>query len=122
MNRILKNVKIPIAIASFAARAVVYWIANRPLPQTSATIPAPPAARATATRDRLDVPHIHAASLDDALFVQGYVTAQDRLWQMDGLRRLSGGNLAEIVGPAGQESDREARQLRLRRIAEAAYL
>lgn len=122
MNRILKYVNIAIAIVIVAALAAVYWIAYRPLPQTSGTIKAPSAARATAARDRLGVPHIHAASLDDALFVQGYVTAQDRLWQMDGLRRLSGGNLAEIIGPAGQESDREARQLRLRRIAEAAYL
>src|SRR5690242_5501209 len=122
MNRVLKYVNIAIAIVVIAGLAIIYWIAYRPLPQTSGTIKAPTAARATAARDSLGVPHIHAANLEDALFVQGYVTAQDRLWQMDGLRRLSGGNLAEIIGPALRESDREARQLRLRRIAEAAYL
>src|SRR4051794_30095647 len=107
MNRILKYVNIAIAIAMIAALVLVYWIAYRPLPQTSGTIKAPAAGRATAARDGLGVPHISAANLEDALFVQGYVTAQDRLWQMDGLRRLSGGNLAEIVGAAGLESDRE---------------
>jgi penicillin amidase len=122
MHRALKYVNIAILILAILVLAVVYWVAYRPLPQTSGAIAAPIAQQATAARDRLGVPHIHAATLEDALFVQGYVTAQDRLWQMDGLRRLSGGNLAEIIGPAGLSSDRDSRQLRLRRIAEAAYL
>ncbi len=50
------------------------------------------------------------------------MTAQDRLWQMDALRRYSAGDLAEILGPGLLESDRESRRLRLRRIAEQAYL
>ena len=54
--------------------------------------------------------------------MQGYVTAQDRLWQMDALRRFAGGSLAEILGRALLESDREARRLRMRRIAEEAYV
>ena len=41
---------------------------------------------------------------------------------MDALRRLAGGDLAEIVGPPALESDRESRRMRLRRVAEAAYL
>jgi penicillin amidase len=68
------------------------------------------------------VPHIRAASQPDAFLAQGYVTAQDRLWQMDSLRRLAGGNLAEIVGPGALDLDRDARELRLRRIAEEGYL
>jgi len=67
-------------------------------------------------------PHIRAESLEDALFVQGYVTAQDRLFQMDGLRRVAAGDLAEIVGPQALPSDRESRRMRMRRAAEAAYL
>jgi penicillin amidase len=67
-------------------------------------------------------PHIRAASPEDAFFVQGYVTAQDRLWQMDALRRFSSGSLAEILGPGLLENDRESRKLRLRRIAEDAYV
>jgi penicillin amidase len=49
---------------------------------------------------------------------QGYATASDRLWQMDTLRRVAGGDLSEIVGPAALEADRDARRLRLRRTAE----
>jgi penicillin amidase len=111
-----------IGIALAAALALVYWYAWRPLPQRSGRVEAPIGAAATASFDALGVPHIRAASLEDALFVQGYVTAQDRLFQMDGLRRLAAGDLAEILGPAYLESDRDARRLRMRRIAETAYL
>lgn len=122
MNRILKYVNILIALLLVVLLVGVYWIAWRPLPQISGTIPAPISSSATVTRDALGVPHIRAATDDDALFLQGYVTAQDRLWQMDGLRRFAGGDLSEIVGPAALDSDKEVRRLRLRRIAEAAYL
>ncbi|MGA2773008.1 MAG: penicillin acylase family protein, partial [Bryobacteraceae bacterium] len=111
-----------IAILLAVALALVYWYAWRPLPQRSGAIDAPIDASAAVSFDALGVPHIRAASQEDALFVQGYVTAQDRLWQMDALRRYAGGDLAEILGPAGLDSDRESRRLRLRRIAEDAYV
>jgi penicillin amidase len=101
--------------------AGLYWYVWRPLPQHSGAVSAPVAAPATVSFDTLGVPHIHASSQEDALIAQGYVTAQDRLWQMDSLRRLAGGNLAEIVGPGALDLDRESRQLRLRRIAEEGY-
>ena len=41
---------------------------------------------------------------------------------MDGLRRLAGGDLAEIAGPSALELDRDSRRLRMRRVAEQAYL
>ena len=44
------------------------------------------------------VPTIEAASLEDLFFAQGYVTAQDRLWQMDVMRRFASGELSEILG------------------------
>ncbi len=94
-------------------------MAWRPLPQTSGEIAAPITARATVARDARGVPHISAASWEDAIFLQGYVTAQDRMWQMDGLRRLAAGQLAEVVGPSALNQDRESRRLRLSRIAEA---
>src|SRR5438445_2685104 len=47
-------------------------------------------------RDAHGVPHITAAKLEDLFFAQGYVTAQDRLWQMDLTRRAVGGEMAEI--------------------------
>jgi penicillin amidase len=102
--------------------AALYWYVWRPLPQRSGAVTAPVAAPAAVSFDTLGVPHIHAASQEDAFIAQGYVTAQDRLWQMDSLRRLAGGNLAEIIGPQVLDLDRESRQLRLRRIAEDGYM
>jgi penicillin amidase len=99
----------------------IYWIAYRPLAQTSGQIKAPISARATVARDAIGVPHISAASWEDAVFLQGYVTAQDRLWQMDALRRLAAGELSEVIGPLTLEVDRDARRLRMRRIAEEQY-
>ena len=117
----MKAINAMVAVAAIAVLAGLYWYAWRPLPQHSGSIAIPVAAPATVIFDTLGVPHIHAASQQDAFIAQGYVTAQDRLWQMDSLRRLAGGNLAEIVGPGAIELDREARGLRLRRIAENAY-
>jgi penicillin amidase len=62
-------------------------------------------------RDDIGIPHILAQTFDDAIFAQGYVTAQDRLWQMDLLRRLGYGELSEIFGPRALESDKEQRIL-----------
>ena len=52
----------------------------------------------TVRRDGHGVPHIEAASESDLFTAQGYVTAQDRLWQMDALRRNANGELAEVMG------------------------
>lgn len=98
----------------------VYWFAWRPLPETSGEIAAPVSASATIARDTLGVPHIEAATSSDAVFLQGYATAQDRMWQMDALRRLAAGELAEVVGKSALESDQEARRLRLAQIADEA--
>ncbi|HEX7122752.1 MAG TPA: penicillin acylase family protein [Gemmatimonadaceae bacterium] len=65
-------------------------------------------------RDRWGVPHIYARNLDDLFFAQGYVQAQDRLWQMDMYRRTWAGELAEVLGPSYVAHDRLARLLRYR--------
>lgn len=49
-------------------------------------------------RDGHGVPTIEAANLEDLFVAQGYVTAQDRLWQMDIMRRFAAGETAEILG------------------------
>ncbi len=70
-------------------------------------------------RDRWGIPHLYAQNRDDLFFAQGYVHAQDRLWQMELMRRLGSGTLAEIFGEMALESDRFARIVGLRRAAEA---
>ncbi len=71
-------------------------------------------------RDAHGVPHIRASSLDDVVMAQGYVTAQDRLWQMDALRRHAAGNLAEILGAPLIPHDRAQRTLQIRAAADRA--
>jgi penicillin amidase len=78
------------------------------------------AAPVTVQRDAHGVPHIHASSMDDLVFAQGYITAQDRLWQMDLLRRHAAGELAEILGRRALELDRFRRTLQLRAAADRA--
>jgi len=74
----------------------------------------------TVSRDAQGVPHIRATSMDDLIFAQGYVTAQDRLWQMDLLRRHASGQLAAILGRSMLEHDRLQRTLQLRAAADRA--
>jgi penicillin amidase len=62
-------------------------------------------------RDRFGVPHIYAGNQHDLFLAQGYVVAQDRLFQMEMSRRAGEGRLAEALGPAAVERDRFARLL-----------
>lgn len=121
VRRLLFVVNTLIAIALVAAGAIFYLVLYRALPKTSGTIVTLVNQPVEVVRDRLGVPHIKARTIDDAWFVEGYTTAEDRMFQMDGLRRLAAGDLSEIVGAAALESDREARRLRMRRIAEQIY-
>ena len=68
----------------------------------------------TVTRDRWGIPHISARSTTDLYFAQGFVMAQDRLWQMEMWRRGAEGRLAEVLGPAAVSRDRQARLLKYR--------
>jgi penicillin amidase len=79
------------------------------------------AAPVTVRRDNHGVPHIQAANLDDLLLAQGYVTAQDRLWQMDMLRRNAAGELAELLGPSLIAHDKAQRIFQFRNVALRIY-
>jgi penicillin amidase len=118
LSRVLRAVNVLILVAAVALLAALWWFLYRPGPTTSGDLAAPVSARVTITRDEYYRPHIKAATIDDALFAQGYVTAQERLWQMDMLRRVASGELSEIAGRAALELDTNARKLRLGRIAD----
>lgn len=115
----IRAVNLSIAVLLLALLAASYWYVWRALPQTSGQIAAPISAEASIVRDSLGVPHISAKSWQDALFLQGYAAAQDRMFQMDAMRRLAGGELAEVVGDAALETDRETHRLRIPQMAEA---
>ena len=98
-----------------------YWIAYSALPQLDGgVVVSGVSAKVRVVRDGHGVPTIEAASLEDLFLAQGYVTAQDRLWQMDIMRRAAAGELSEVIGEATVKMDREERILGLRRAAEAA--
>ncbi len=63
------------------------------------------------------MPNLNAATLDDLFFAQGFVTAQDRLWQMDITRRYSAGELSEVLGGDYLAHDRQQRTLLIRQAA-----
>jgi penicillin amidase len=69
-------------------------------------------------RDVDGMPHIYAFDAHDALFLQGWVQAQDRLFQLDVLRRQASGTLAELLGMGALSSDVELRTIGLARGAE----
>src|SRR2546421_13126968 len=80
--------------------------------------------RAEILRDAFGVPHIYAQTAHDLFYLQGYVTAQDRLFQMDLYRRAGAGRLAEVLGEPALDSDKQLRTFGLARLAaqEAALL
>jgi penicillin amidase len=74
--------------------------------------------RARLIRDPNGVPHIFANSDHDVFFLQGYVHASDRLFQMDLTRREASGTRAEVLGPDFLDDDVETRTIGIRRAAE----
>ncbi len=95
-----------------------YYVAHSALPQLDGQLQISGlSAPVTVTRDTHGVPTIEAATLEDLFFAQGYVTAQDRLWKMDVMRRFAGGELSEILGEETLKLDREQKILGLRAAA-----
>src|SRR5689334_8656763 len=72
-------------------------------------------------RDTRGIPFITATNEAELYFEQGYATANDRLWQMDFLRRTARGELAEILGAGAVETDKLHRIYGFRRVAEKLF-
>jgi penicillin amidase len=103
------------------AAAYAYYLVHSALPQLDGRLRVGGlSAPVTVTRDGHGVPTIEADTLGDLFFAQGYVTAQDRLWQMDVMRRFGSGELSEILGEDTLKLDREQRILGLRAAAKKA--
>jgi penicillin G amidase len=118
LGRTISRVLVVLLPALFGLLAWLYSIARSALPQLDGKIIVPGlSSPVKVIRDTHGIPTIDAGNLDDLFFAQGYVTAQDRLWQMDLLRRYAAGELSEILGKAILTSDREQRTLSLRSAA-----
>jgi penicillin G amidase len=108
-------------VVSGGAGIWFYWKERANLPQLDGSLRLTGlGAPVEVLRDARGVPHIYAKSVEDAAMAQGYVTASDRLWQMELSRRLGRGELSEIVGRVALNVDIETRQLGFRQAAERA--
>jgi len=120
---LLRGLAVVLVLLLMAAAAAAWWFysaAQASLPQLDGSVRLAITAPVTVIRDAHGVPHITAANMEDLLFAQGYVTAQDRFWQMDMTRRYVAGELAEILGPDYVKSDRYQRTLGMRQVAQHA--
>jgi penicillin G amidase len=89
------------------------------LPPPDASLLAPVGRQVEILRDRAGVPHVYAGSTADLYFGLGFATAQDRLWQLDRLRRRALGRQAEVLGPEYARSDLVHRLVGIEEIARA---
>ncbi|HEY4383775.1 MAG TPA: penicillin acylase family protein, partial [Ktedonobacteraceae bacterium] len=95
-----------------------YTLTQRPLPQKSGRLYLAGLHESVEIiTDRYGIPHIYARNEDDLYFAQGYMHAQDRLWQLEMNRRLGSGRLSEIFGEIALETDRFCRRLGMHRSA-----
>jgi penicillin amidase len=119
LRKILRILLWAFAALLIVAGALIWWLVYRPLPQLDGSAVLPGLEQqVTVERDRWGVPHIRAESVEDLAEAQGYVMAQDRLWQMDLLRRIARGQLSEILGKATLAIDRDFRTMQFGRAAE----
>jgi penicillin amidase len=120
-RRMLSGAGLGICLLLAAGVGYLYYLARAALPQLDGQVVlAGLSAPVTVIRDGHGVPTIEAADLADLFFAQGYITAQDRLWQMDIMRRFAAGEISEIIGKATLEHDREQRILGMRQVAQKA--
>jgi penicillin amidase len=109
------------ATGAVAAGALGYLL-RRPLPQVDGELRLKGLnAQVDIVRDRWGIPHISARDELDAYFGQGFCHAQDRLWEMELVRRLAAGRLAEVFGKDALDVDRFQRRLGLYRAAHSEW-
>ena len=108
-----------VLVVFLGADAWFYHAAKAALPQLDGTLAlAGLHAPVTVLRDEHGVPTLQASTLSDLFFAQGYVAAQDRLWQMDMTRRYASGDLAAVLGPELVKHDTQQRILGMRQMAQ----
>ena len=120
MKRALKIIALSLLALLVLGAAAAAWYLQGKQPQRSGTLGLTQLqAPVTVRYDERGVPHIRAENETDLYRALGYVHAQDRLFQMELMRRLSQGELAEILGPKLADTDRLFRTLGIRAHAQA---
>ncbi len=119
--RIALDLLIAVLLLIAALCGLAYWYVRTSGPQLDGRLAlAGLEAPVTIVRDGRGIPHITAQNVHDLYLAQGFAMAQDRLWQMDLLRRLGEGRLAAVFGPAALAMDEKTRRLGLNRAVDAA--
>lgn len=119
--RILGVLVVIVVVIALVAGSSLYMVVQRSLPQTSGTLAiAGLQDSVEVIRDEWGVPHIYAQNQDDLFFAEGYVMAQDRLWQMEFNRRVAAGRLSEFGGASTLNEDILLRSLGLYRTAQTS--
>ena len=119
LRRVLVILCIFIVCVIAAAYVGLRWLSRSGMPQLDGDVHVAGITKgATITRDKWGVPHISAESEQDAYFALGYSMAQDRLFQIEMMRRLAQGELSELAGAIALDIDKAMRTLRLRPKAE----
>ena len=121
MTRAWRWVAAVVVVAIGGSAVAGLWLLSSAMPATGRYEVEGLNAPVSLFRDRWGVPHIFAETDEDASFALGWAHAEDRLWQMETMRRLGAGRLAEVLGPAALASDRWTRTLGLYRLAERDY-
>jgi penicillin amidase len=120
LKRILQIVLVAIVLILLVGGGAGYWFATKSHPQIDGTLQIKGLKdKVEVVRDTMGVPHIYATNADDLFFANGYVMAQDRLWQMEYNRRVGHGALSDIFGAATITQDRFLRTMGLGRAARA---
>ena len=115
MKKIALRVTVVIVLVLLVLALGAAWYVHTKLPVRSGTLALQRLSTAvTVQYDERGVPHIQAGNEPDLYRALGYVHAQDRLFQMEILRRLANGELAEVLGPKLLDTDKLFRTLRLR--------
>lgn len=119
--KIVGIILLVLVVALASVVGYLYWFVTKSLPVIKGEITLPGLEYpVTVWRDQNGVPHIEARNEHDLYIAQGYVTAQDRLFQMDLSRRQASGRLSEVVGEVALDTDKFFRTFMLRRAAEAS--
>jgi penicillin amidase len=127
MGALMRRRVLLVALVVFAAAGVAALIAQAPAAPDLKTQAVAALAQHSGTamvyglrepvevvRDQWGVPHIYAKNTHDLFFAQGFIVAQDRMWQLEMWRRNGEGRLAEVLGPDYVTRDRFARLLAFR--------
>jgi penicillin amidase len=122
LRKTLLGVLAGLLILVLIGSGLLTWSVRRALPDLSGTLALPGlTAPVKVQRDKLGIPQVYAENRLDMYRAQGYLHAQDRFWEMDFRRHVTGGRLAELFGESQVETDTYLRTMGWRRVAEAEW-